>query len=133
MTQRDEQLLALRPMIDALVTDTMTEEEQFQNRTLRPILKWQNPLLLSIFRHYITLRKNIFYDLSVEQQHQYIAQALQNDTTLRGTFKGIVVGQFTEDEFTWYASMAQAIDKRTLRMIAQRLQSQLLALKQSSE
>ena len=128
MTQRDEQLLALRPAIDtAVVTDTMTDEETFQNRTLRPILKWQNPLLLGIFRLHIKLRKNAFHELSTEQRHQYVAQALQKDVNLRSTLKGIVVGQFTNGEFAQYALMASAIDKRTMQMLVQRLQSQLSA------
>ena len=126
MNQRDEQLLALRPTISAaVVTETMTEEEKFQNRTLRPILKWQNPLLLALFREHIQSRKNAFYSLTADQRRQYIAQVLQKDTILRSTLKGVVIGHFTEAEFTHYASRARTLDKRILQMIAQRLLSQL--------
>ena len=131
---RDAQLLALRPTIDAaVVSGTMTNEEKFQNQTLRPILKWQNPLLLSVFRHHIKLRKNVFSRLSVEERCHYIVQALQKDITLRSTLKGIMVGQFTDAEFRQYASMTRAVDKRMLQMIEQRLQSQLPALNQPEE
>lgn len=42
MTHRDQQLLALRPPVPAaLLTEGMSDEERFQNETLRPILKLQ--------------------------------------------------------------------------------------------
>ena len=129
MQQRDQHLLALRPTIAAaVVNDTMTAEERFQNQTLRPILKGQNSLLLSVFRLHIKLRKNTFSEKSEQEQHQYIAQALQKDTSLRGMLKGLVIGQFTEDEFLRYAPATRTLDRRMLQLIAQRLRSQLPAL-----
>ena len=126
MTLRDQQLLALRPGVEtARVTDATTPEEAFQNQTLRPILKGQNPLLLFLYRLHLQRRKNVFYDLSAEQRYHYIAQSLQKDTSLRSTLRGAVVGQFTEEELAQYAPMASAIDKRISSLLVQRLQSQL--------
>ena len=47
MTTRTDSLLAIRPHISsAKVYDTMSAEESFQNKTLRPIIKMQNDLFL---------------------------------------------------------------------------------------
>ncbi|MGB3852292.1 MAG: glyoxalase [Tunicatimonas sp.] len=129
MNQRDEQLLALRPTIPAAsVTDSTSDEERFQNETLRPILKMQNPLLLALFRQHIQRRKNVFYQLPEPQRLSYVQQALQKDTTLRDTLKGVVIGHFTEVEWERYAAMSGPLDKRLLQLATQRLQSQLDAL-----
>lgn len=134
MNQRDKQLLALRPAIPAaLVTDTMSEEERFQNETLRPILKMQNPLLLALFRQHVQRRKNEFYQLPEPQRLPYVQQAVQQDATLRNTLKGIVVGHFTEAEWERYTALSRPLDKRLIQLAIQRLQSQLNELKPPDE
>lgn len=126
MTHRDQQLLALRPAVPAaLLTETMSEEERFQNETLRPILKLQNPLLLALFRQYIVRRKDEFYQLPEPQRPAYVQQAMQKDTTLRDTLKGMVIGHFTEAEWEQYMALVRPLDKRMLQLATQRLQSQL--------
>ena len=126
MNQRDEQLLSLRPTIPAAsVTDSTSDEERFQNETLRPILKMQHPLLLALFRQYIQRRKNEFYRLPEPQWPTYVQQAMQKDATLRNTLKGVVIGHFTEAEWERYAALSGPLDKRLLQLATQRLQSQL--------
>ena len=50
---RSQKLLSIRPLISsAKIVQNMTEEERFQNQTLRPILKLQNDLLLASFENY---------------------------------------------------------------------------------
>ncbi|GAK89105.1 hypothetical protein JCM19297_3629 [Nonlabens ulvanivorans] len=62
MNNRDEYLVALRPEIpNARVSDDMSVEEQFQNRTLRPIAKLQHDLLIAVFHNYIKKHKNVFW------------------------------------------------------------------------
>ena len=58
MIPRDLQLIALRPEIpSARVSENMSLDEQFQNRTLRPIAKLQDELLLEVFRNYTKKHK----------------------------------------------------------------------------
>ena len=65
MKTRDAVLSNLRPEIpSAKVLPGMSQEEQFQNNTLRPIAKLQNDLLVAVFRNYVRKHKNVFYDLS---------------------------------------------------------------------
>jgi hypothetical protein len=124
--KRDEQLIALRPAIPAarIISDT-SDEERFQNETLRPILKMQHPLLLALFRQHLHRRKNAFYQLPEPQRLAYVQQAIQKDATLRNTLKGIVIGHFTEAEWEQYAGLSGPLDKRILHLVTQRLQSQL--------
>lgn len=69
MNQRDEHLLKLRPVIPtAIVSENMSREEQFQNKTLRPIAKLQDELFVEVFRNYIHKHKNTFYGFGVERK-----------------------------------------------------------------
>ena len=55
MNTRDTQLLSCRPTIPgALITEGMSDQEHFQNSTLRPIAKLQNDLFVLVFKNYIT-------------------------------------------------------------------------------
>ena len=68
MNPRDINLMELRPEIpSARITENMSEDERFQNETLRPVAKLQNDLLLAVFRNYITKHKNKFYELKLEK------------------------------------------------------------------
>ena len=65
MNNRHNDLLCIRPDIKKHQTfDNMSEEERFQNATLRPVLKLQNPLLLASFVNYANKHKGVFYKLS---------------------------------------------------------------------
>ena len=64
MNDRPNDLLRIRPQISKTIDyPNMGAEERFQNATLRPILKLQNPLLLAVFRNYIEKHKGVFYEL----------------------------------------------------------------------
>ncbi|MBF4984411.1 hypothetical protein FNJ87_08750, partial [Nonlabens mediterrranea] len=66
MNNRDEYLVALRPEIpNARVSDEMSIDEQFQNRTLRPIAKLQHDLLIAVFHNYIKKHILMFLDIIV--------------------------------------------------------------------
>jgi len=86
MNDRSRALLAIRPTISkAIITANMSADEHFQNETLRPIIKLQNPLLLAVFQQYIVKRKNVFHTLKSEKRLLYISHALQKDLKLRNS------------------------------------------------
>src|SRR6056300_1813234 len=73
MNDRPNDLLRIRPEIKKTQSfDTMSIEERFQNETLRPILKLQNPLLIEVLHNYIEKRKGVFYELPMEKKLDYI-------------------------------------------------------------
>ena len=130
MTETRTKLLQeLRPEIPAaLVQDNMSEAEQFQNRVLRPILKFQHPLLLLRVQTYLHTRKGAIFSLSPQARHQYLQNSLQQDHKLRAELIGLIVGQFTVEEYQQYAPQASALNKRILSMLQTRVLGHLTEL-----
>ena len=129
METRDSQLIAIRPEIpSAKVNDQMSSEEHFQNATLRPVVKLQNDLLVEVFRNYITKHKNVFYTLPIEKRMLYIENAIQKDIKFRNSLKGIVIGQFTIEEYRTYIENSSALNKRMMNCVRERIQSNLQLL-----
>jgi len=126
MTTRSEQLLAIRPEIpSAKIFDAMSADELFQNKTLRPIIKMQHDLFISVFNNYIRKRKNVFYDLNVEKQLAYIDNAIHKDMKFRNSVKGMIIGQFTTEEYELYITNSSALNKRMMNIVKERLISSL--------
>jgi len=129
MDTRDQALLDLRPVISsALVTSNMTSEEIFQNKTLRPITLLQNDLLTAVFKNYIRKHKSVFYDFSIEKKMNYIENAVQKDIKFRNSLKGVVIGQFTIEEYEKYTENSSSLNKRMMNIVKERLQSNIQLL-----
>jgi len=126
MKSRNQDLEQLRiTILNAKVNDAMHADECFQNKTLRPIIKFQNDLIIEVFRSYIKKRKSVFYTLSLEKRIEYIKKSLQKDTKLQYLLKGLVVGLFTVNEYLEYTNNTSALNKRIMSLIKERLISHL--------
>ena len=126
MSDRSHGLLQIRPeILSAKVNPSMSFEEQFQNKTLRPIIKLQNELLLAVFQNYISKHKNRYYDLSLENRLAYIENAIQKDIKFRNSLKGIIIGQLTVEEYETYIKNSSALNKRMMHMVIDRLKNQM--------
>jgi len=122
MDTRSSNLLSLRPTIpSAKIYDTMTSDEAFQNGTLRPIIKLQHDLFILVFKNYITKRKNVFYELSLAKQLAYIENAIHKDMKFRNSLKGMIIGQFTLEEYSIYIQNSSALNKRMMHIVKERL------------
>jgi hypothetical protein len=129
MDARDSTLLSLRPTItSATVTPSMSSEELFQNKTLRPVAKLQNDLLVAVFTNYVRKHKNVFYDLTIEKRLDYIENAIHKDMKFRNSLKGIIIGQFTLEEFDLYIENSSALNKRMMNIVKDRLKSNIQLL-----
>jgi len=129
MNPRDMKLRDLRPEIhSAKITDNMSSDERFQNETLRPVAKLQDQLLLAVFRNYITKHKNKFYELKLEKRFEYIENAVQRDIKFRNSLKGIIIGQFTLEEYNSYIKNSSALNKRMMNIVKERIQSNIQLL-----
>ena len=127
MSTRSEKLLQQRPDIPtSKINDQMGSEEYFQNAILRPILKLQNDLFISVFKNYIKKHKNVFYELSLEKKQGYIEHAIQKDIKFRNSLKGIIIGMFTVEEYQTYTMNSSALNKRMMNLLIVRLKDQLL-------
>jgi len=130
MENREINLLAIRPLIlNARISENMSNDEQFQNKTIRPIIKLQRELIIEVFRNYVKKRKNTFYDLSIENRLSFIENAIQKDMKFRNSLKGMIIGQFTVDEYLIYIKNSSALNKRMMNIVKEQLQNniQLLA------
>ena len=127
MSTRSEKLLQQRPDIPtSKINDQMGSEEYFQNTVLRPILKLQNDLFVSVFKNYIKKHKNVFYELSLEKKQRYIEHVIQKDIKFRNSLKGIIIGMFTVEEYETYKLNSSALNKRMMNLLIVRLKDQLL-------
>ena len=129
METRDSILLVLRPEIrSAKINSEMSDDECFQNRTLRPVIKLQSDLLLAVFRNYVAKHKNVFYDLTLEKRLDYIENAIHKDTKFRNSMKGMIIGQFTLEEFDVYIQNSSALNKRMMDIVKETLKSNIQLL-----
>ena len=126
MLHRDQNLKALRPLIPTISEENITSEsERFQNKTLRPILKLQNDLLLQTFQQYVIQRKNVFLKLSPEKKLDYIDNNIRKDLTFRSLLIGMVVGHFSIEEYKTYVQNENELRKRLINMLIERIKSQV--------
>ena len=129
---RPSNLLQIRPQIlSALIKDNMSDDERFQNLTLRPILKLQEPLFIEVFKNYVIKHKSVFYDLSLEKRMDYIENAILRDMKFRNSLKGMVIGQFTIGEYKTYIKNSSALNKRMMPLVKNALLNNLQLFEQA--
>ena len=133
MNDRPNDLLRIRPEIKkSQQFANMSVEERFQNETLRPILKLQNPLFLAVFHNYIEKRKGVFYSLGLEKKLNYIENSLNRDQKFGDSIKGMVIGLFTIEEYNAYSRNSSALNKRMMNMVIERLKDQVQLFEQAT-
>jgi hypothetical protein len=133
MNDRPNDLLRIRPEIKKTQQfENMSVEERFQNETLRPILKLQNPLFLAVFHNYIEKRKGVFYSLGLEKKLNYIENSLNRDQKFGDSIKGMVIGLFTMEEYNAYSRNSSALNKRMINMVIERLKDQVQLFEQAT-
>lgn len=126
MNGRHNELLKIRPKIKKVKSfPNMSDDERFQNETIRPILKLQNPLFILVFRNYIEKRKRVFYDLSLDKKMIYIESSIVKDQNFHNSLKGIIIGHFTVAEYRQYILHFSSLNKRMMNMLIKRLQNQI--------
>mgnify|MGYP001456713251 FL=1 len=126
MNDRHIDLLKIRPKINKVKDfPNMSDDERFQNETIRPILKLQNPLFILVFKNYIEKRKRVFYDLSLDKKMIYIESSIVKDQNFQNSLKGIIIGHFTVAEYRQYLLYFSSLNKRMMNMLIKRLQNQI--------
>ena len=126
MNDRHIDLLKIRPKIKKVKDfPNMSDDERFQNETIRPILKLQNPLFILVFKNYIEKRKRVFYDLSLDKKMIYIESSIVKDQNFQNSLKGIIIGHFTLAEYRQYLLYFSSLNKRMMNMLIKRLQNQI--------
>jgi hypothetical protein len=137
LNTRNNALLAMRPAIPAveriagdaaIPSDSL---EYFLHTTLRPILKLQHSLIVSVCAVYIAKYRGAFLQKSTVEQQEFITNSLKKDTALRNLVVGLCVGCFTSEELFYYIvnDNNAELNKRIIELAAKRVSDSLAELK----
>jgi len=124
--ERDKHLINLRPPIDNILLDTTEEIERFQNKTLRPILKFQNELFIMLFLNSIFIKKMDFHKKDETAKVRIIKDTLKKDNKLKDAILYSVIALMTTEELTYLYTSNSSIKKRITSMVTERLIDQLV-------
>lgn len=129
MSEEAKEKTTERPKIAKVKTfETTSLEEQFQNKTIRPIIKMQDELLILAFRSYIQNKKVLFNELSNGKKRLFIETALGKDLAFKSELKGMVLGQFSLEEYQTYQSISADCNKRIIGILKERFLSKISEL-----
>ncbi len=119
---RTEQILALRPSIITDETKVSLTDEDFQNNTLRPILKFQNELILALVKNQML---NLKLPSNVQEKQLFIQSIVQKNQVLKQQLIGLTIGLFTQMETDFYLKNQTEINKRISQLIVKRITDQV--------
>ena len=121
--KRSESISLFRSPISIDTDKISLELEQFQNLCLRPILKFQNDILVSYFKSNINL---ISIPESTSELENLVKNRLQKDLITRNTLLGMIIGLLHDEEMTFYMSHKNELNKRLVVMLTQRITDNLI-------
>ena len=120
----NERSAPARPLVTTEPT-AVSPAEQFQNQTIRPILKLLDGSIQMLWQHHWPKRKKPFDRFTDQEKIACIERAVREDTRLRLTLVGMVLGHFTADEWLLFTADEAEITRRIVSMLTQRLQSRM--------
>jgi len=123
--RKEDKLLGLREEILTKKSE-QTPIEQFQNTTIRPILKYQHTILIVFFNANVHVQYIVSANYSLLKKQNQLKLFASKQLAFRAQLLGIVTGLFTDDEFEFYLSEKVNLDKRIANMILERFYSTLV-------
>ena len=123
--RKEDKLLGLREEILTEKSE-QTPIEQFQNTTIRPILKYQHSILIVFFNANVHVQYIVSANFSLLKKQNQLKLFTSKQLAFRAQLLGMVTGLFTEAEFEFYLSEKVNLDKRIANMILDRFYSTLV-------
>jgi len=123
--RKEDKLLGLREEILTKKSE-QTPIEQFQNTTIRPILKYQHTILIVFFNSNVHVQYIVSANYSLLKKQNQLKLFASKQLAFRAQLLGMVTGLFTELEFEFYLSEKVNLDKRITNMILDRFYSTLV-------
>ena len=123
--RKEDKLLGLREEILTKKSE-QTPIEQFQNTTIRPILKYQHTILIVFFNSNVHVQYIVSANCSILKKQNQVKLFVSKQLAFRAQLLGMVSGLFTDAEFDFYLSEKVNIDKRITNMILERFFSTLI-------
>ena len=122
MIDRSERIKGIR---DAVAVDTERSSlaiEQFQNTSLRPILKFQKAVIVLYFTAQLNGEE---IPKSSVLREALIKVRFQKDPIIRNTLIGMVLGLLSAEELEFYVLNKAELTKRIVALLCQRLKDEL--------
>lgn len=117
---------AIRPIIHAIGSqENASKEERFQNEVLRPIIKMQHDLIMAFFNNYLVKMKLQLEGLSDFQKKETVSNTFSKNQQFKTELRGMIVGQFTVEEYQEYVPISSTLNKRVSNMLQERIISTL--------
>ena len=123
--RKEDKLLGLREEILTEKSE-QTPIEQFQNTTIRPILKYQHTILIVFFNSNVHVQYIVSANFSLLKKQNQLKLFASKQLAFRAQLLGMVTGLFTDAEFEFYLSEKVNLDKRISNMIIERFFSTLV-------
>ena len=112
---RDDAILQLRPNLNLDNANTKPLE-RFQNQTLRPILKIQHELTLSLLQNHKHFKEEQYAQLTKDAYEKVIVKFIQTNLDLKNQLIGSVIGLFTLSELQSYLPHKKELNRRVIQM-----------------
>ncbi|MFT4770627.1 MAG: hypothetical protein ACJAZC_000776 [Cryomorphaceae bacterium] len=127
VSDRDSRILKIRPEVHASDSELDLPERvgNFQTIVLRPILKFQNSIILAQFKQYLIKFKPAFNAYNGQVQKNYIQDVLKSDARIKNSLIASVVSIMTLEEYAYYCENKNECNKRIVTLVVKRLQDQL--------
>lgn len=120
-------LVEIRPEINVTNSDNSLTEE-FQNETVRPILKLLNTTIIEFSKSFIAALDINFKNKTNAEIEQILINLVKKHPTFKTYLLGMVISYFTKDELSAYLVNQKQHNKRIYILLQERLRSQLLLL-----
>ena len=116
----------LRPDINSIRNTKGTQQtELFQNDVLRPILKYQNNLLIKVYQQYLKIHKFNIQNKSSAEFETFVLKSFNKDKSLKNFILGLIIGLLTEAEYELFKTSEKEYKRRILNMSRERVLDQL--------
>ncbi|WP_442266877.1 glyoxalase [Tenacibaculum sp. ZS6-P6] len=109
---------SIRPVLNLI---SVKSDENFQNEVLRPILKLQHEILILTFKNWSIQQKIKLVNLNKDKFQETLDKSFSKNVVIRNLILGIIIGQFTKDEFLEYQKNTSEFNRRIFSMAKQRL------------
>lgn len=110
-----------RPLLSLKIANS--EEEIFQNETLRPILKLQHELIITLAQEFLKSRNITWEKVREKDPLQWLNINIKRDIPFKNQLIGMVIGQFNKEELIEYLSFQKEMNKRIINMMTERIVS----------
>jgi hypothetical protein len=110
-----------RPLLSLKIANS--KEEIFQNETLRPILKLQHDLIITLAQEFLKSRNITWEKVKEKDPFQWLNINIKRDIPFKNQLIGMVIGQFSKNELDEYLTFQKEMNKRIINMMTERMVS----------